>query len=71
MVRYSGRIVDLVVEDGVEEDLEGEGEVGEVGVVVGEVKGGGGVVLGYVVAEEWWEEEMCLPFRVSDKYLWM
>lgn len=39
------------------------GEVGEVGVTVGEVEGGGGVVLGYVVAQEGREEEVCLYLR--------
>jgi hypothetical protein len=35
-------------------------EVGKVLIAVGEVEGGGGVVLGDVVAEHLWEEEMGL-----------
>jgi hypothetical protein len=57
--------VDFFVEDFVEEDFEGVGEVEEVLVVVAEVEGGGVVVLGEVVAQEWREEEMCLRFAVS------
>lgn len=53
---WLGRGVDFFVEDVVEEDLEGVGEVGEVRVVVGEVEGRGGVVLADVVAEYWGEE---------------
>jgi hypothetical protein len=45
-----------VVEDVVEEDFEGVREVGEVAVLVGEVEGCWGVVLGELVAEDVGEE---------------
>jgi hypothetical protein len=48
--------VDFVVEDVVEEDFEGVRKVGEVAVLVGEVEGCWGVVLGELVAEDVGEE---------------
>ena len=56
--------VDFLVEDSVQEDFEGVGEVREVLVVVGEVEGGRGVVDGEVVAEERGEEELGLWWLV-------
>lgn len=43
-----------------QEDFEGMREVGEIAVLVGEVEGGGGVVLGELVAEDVGEEEVGL-----------
>lgn len=51
-----GGDVDFVVEDIVEEDFESVREVGEVAVLVGEVEGCWGVVLGELVAEDVGEE---------------
>lgn len=59
-VVLGGRGVDFVVEDGVQEDFEGVGEVGEVLVVVGEGEGGGGVGEGEVVVEDGGKEELRL-----------
>ena len=47
------------------EDFEGVREVGEVGVVVGEIERGGGVVLADVVAEDLGEEEVRLFIHMS------
>ena len=43
-----------------EEDFEGVGEVGEVLVVVAEAEGSGGFGCCEEVAEDGWEEELCL-----------
>jgi len=52
--------VDFVVEDGVQEDFEGVGEVGKVLVVVGKGEGGGGVGEREVVVEDGGKEELGL-----------
>ena len=65
MVWEIGRVVYFVVQDVVKEDFEGVREVGEVGVVVGEIERGGGVVLADVVAEDLGEEEVRLFIHMS------
>ena len=53
-----GWFVDFVVEDGVEEDFERVGEVGEGLVAVGEGGGGGFVEVREVAAEEGGEDKL-------------
>ena len=55
-----GRVVDFVVEDGVQEDFEGVRKVGEGEVGVREREGRGRVVLREIVSEERGEEELGL-----------